>query len=184
METREALDVLVGGAPADVVECTMALGAEMLILGGAATSEAEARAKLAAAIKSGAAARRAERMIEAQGGNPAVVTDRDLLEVAREEVVVEATRDGYVERVDTLAIGLTAVAMGAGRTRADQEVDPGVGIYVLAKPGMKVGRGEPLARVRLRSRKSAGEIAERVGSAFFVGDVKPPERRMVLGRVG
>jgi pyrimidine-nucleoside phosphorylase len=184
IETREALDVLVGGAPADLVECTMALGAEMLILGGAAASEVEARAKLAAAIESGAAARTAERMIEAQGGNPRVVTERELLEVAREEAVVESPSDGFVERVDALAVGLTAVAMGAGRTRADQEVDPGVGIYVLAKPGTRVARGEPLARVCARSRKSAGEVAERVGAAFVVGDAKPPARRLVVGRVG
>src|SRR5580704_11975475 len=82
IETREALDVLAGGGPADLVECTMRLGAEMLVLGGRATSEAEARARLAAAIASGEAARTAERMIQAQGGDPRVVGDRSRLQVA------------------------------------------------------------------------------------------------------
>jgi pyrimidine-nucleoside phosphorylase len=184
IETREALEVLAGGGPADVVECTMALGAEMLVLGGAASGDEEARTLLRAAIGSGAAARTAERMIEAQGGNPRVVGDPGLLDVAREEVVVRAPADGFVQRVDAFAIGLAAVAMGAGRTRADQEVDPGVGIYVDGKPGMRVAKGEPLARVRLRSKKSADEIAERVGSAFVLGDAEPPARPLVLGRIG
>jgi pyrimidine-nucleoside phosphorylase len=112
------------------------------------------------------------------------VGDPGLLDVAREEVVVRAPADGFVQRVDAFAIGLAAVAMGAGRTRADQEVDPGVGIYVDGKPGMRVAKGEPLARVRLRSKKSADEIAERVGSAFVLGDAEPPARPLVLGRIG
>ena len=129
IETREALDVLSGGGPADLVECTMSLGAEMLLLGGKATTGGEARTRLSAAIGSGAAARTAERMIEAQGGDPRVVGHRELLELAAVEVIVPAARDAVIAEVNALASGLAAVAMGAGRTRADQHVDHGVGIY-------------------------------------------------------
>jgi pyrimidine-nucleoside phosphorylase len=183
VETREALAVLAGGAPPDVVECVLRLGAEMLVLAGAAGSPADARATLEGAITSGAGARTAERMIEAQGGNPRVVADRALLEVAREEVVVEAAGDGFVQRVDALGIGLAAVAMGAGRTRADQEVDPAVGILVEGKPGDRVARGQALARVLLRSRRSADDIVERVRAAFTVGDAPVTTRPLVLDRV-
>ena len=183
VETREALDVLAGGGPSDVVECTLRLGAEMLVLGGQARAEEDARAKLAKAISSGAAARTAERMIEAQGGDPHVVADRELLEVAAEEVVVGAPEGGFVTRVDALGIGLAAVAMGAGRTRADQSVDHAVGILVEAKPGTRVGRGEPMARLRVRRRGDAGEIVERVRAAFTVGATPPAERPLVLGRI-
>jgi pyrimidine-nucleoside phosphorylase len=184
VETREALALLAGGpAPADLVECVLRLGAEMLVLGGAAASPGDARAALERAIASGAAARTAERMIEAQGGNPRVVADRGLLEVAREELVVEAGGDGFVQRVDALGIGLAAVAMGAGRTRADQEVDHGVGILVEAKPGDRVTRGQALARVLLRSRRSADDIVERVRAAFTVGEARVATRPLVLDRV-
>ena len=184
IETREALDVLAGGGPADLVECTLRLGAEMLVLGGIATGEEDARSRLAAAIASGAAAKVAERMIAAQGGDPSVVADRSRLEVAGHEVVVEAPRDGFVERADALAIGLAAVAMGAGRTRADQAVDHAVGITVEAKPGSRVSRGQPLARVHVRVRdQAATDIAARVASAFAIGDACPPQRPLVLGRV-
>jgi pyrimidine-nucleoside phosphorylase len=183
METREALDVLAGGGPPDVVACTMHLAAEMLVMAGAAGGTEEASARLAAAIATGAAARTAERMIEAQGGDPRVVGDRSRLEVANEEVVVAAPRDGYVARVDALGIGLAAVAMGAGRTRADQAVDPAVGIYVDARPGGFVTRGQPLARLRVRSTESAAAVAERVATSFVLADAAPVPRPLLIGRI-
>ena len=73
IETREAIDVLRGHGPPDLLECTLALGAEMLILGGVAEGNAEARQKLEAAIATGRGARVFEQMIEAQGGDPLVV---------------------------------------------------------------------------------------------------------------
>jgi len=183
VETREALDVLAGSGPPDVLECTLRLGAEMLVLGGRATAEEDARAQLLYAIASGAAARTAERMIEAQGGDPRVVADRQRLEVAADEVIVGAPAEGFVTRVDALGIGLAAVAMGAGRTRADQAVDHGVGILVDAKPGARVVRGTPLARLRVRRRSDAGEIVYRVRAAFAIGASPPEERPLVLGRI-
>src|SRR4029079_15022555 len=72
-ETREAIEILKGGGPADLLECTLALGAEMLILGGVAATAAEARARMQQAIASGAAAAVMEKMIAAQGGDARVV---------------------------------------------------------------------------------------------------------------
>jgi len=183
VETREALDVLAGGGPPDVIECTLRLGAEMLRLAGVAKDEATALASLKGAISSGQAARKAERMIEAQGGDPRVVSDRSRLAVAREEIVVESPRDGYVAQVDALTIGLAAVAMGAGRTRADQAVDHAVGIFIEKKPGAHVARGEPLARLRVRDASSSRLIAERVTMAFAIADAPPANRPLVLDRV-
>ena len=155
----------------------------MLVMGGKATGEKEARAGLAEAIASGTAIRTAERMIEEQGGDPRVVTDGSRLGIAPEEIVIEAPSDGFVVQADALAIGLAAVAMGAGRTRADQAVDHGVGIIVMKKPGARVARGEPLARLRTRSADQAEPIAARVRSAFVVGDAPPPSRPLLLQRV-
>jgi pyrimidine-nucleoside phosphorylase len=184
VETREALDVLLGGGPADVVECTLELGAQMLCLGGVAHDEASAMASLKSAIATGDAARKAERMIEAQGGDPRVVTDRSRLPIAAEEIVLESPRDGTIAHVDALAIGLAAVSMGAGRTRADQAVDHAVGIFVEKKPGMRVVKGEPLARLRVRDRNGSAIVAERVLSAFVIADAPPPKRPLVLDRIG
>jgi thymidine phosphorylase len=156
---------------------------EMLLLGRAATTEAEARSILTEAITSGAAARRAEKMIDAQGGDPRVVESRQRIEVAPEEIVIDARADGFVTRVDAMEIGLAAVAMGAGRTRADQTVDHGVGLLLQAKPGDRVARGQPLARRRVRRKSQATGIVERVRAAFSVKDSPPAPRDLLRGRL-
>ncbi|MDI1481101.1 thymidine phosphorylase [Polyangium sp. y55x31] len=183
IETREAIEVLHGGGPDDLVECTLALGAEMLVLGDAASTVEDAREKLRDAITSGRGARVFERMIEAQGGDPAVVEDPLRLPRAPETVLVPSDADGFVAAIDPLEIGLAAVAMGAGRTRADQKVDHAVGIEILAPRGVGVRRGEPLARLHVRSAAAAEAVADRVQNAFRVSsapEVSPP---LLLGRI-
>jgi pyrimidine-nucleoside phosphorylase len=182
-ETREALEVLHGKGPADLVECTLVLGAEMLVLGGKAKDLAAGTAKLRDAIASGAAVRVMERMVEAQGGDASVVADPSRLVIAREIVEVRASRAGFVTDVDALAIGLTGVAMGAGRTRADQAVDPAVGLAIDAKPGDAVKEGQVLARVFVRSRGDAEPLLGRVAAAFTVGDAAPAVAPLVVERL-
>jgi pyrimidine-nucleoside phosphorylase len=181
METREAIDVLHGGGPADLVECTLVLGAEMLVLGGAAKTPAEARRAMDRAIRSGRAAHTMKRMIEAQGGNPAVVSDPSVLPTAPERIDVRAPRAGFVRQIDAREIGLAAVSLGAGRSRADQKVDPAVGIEILKKPGDRVSRGEPLAR--LHTHGPAPEAASRVLESFAVGPTRPRPIPLVLDRI-
>jgi pyrimidine-nucleoside phosphorylase len=181
METREAIDVLHGGGPPDLVECTMALGAEMLILARVAKTAREAHSALTRAIESGAAARTMERMISAQGGNPAVVSDPGLLPTAPHRIEVTAARSGFVTRIDAREIGLAAVSLGAGRSRADQQVDPAVGIEILKKPGDRVKQGTPLAQ--LHTRGPAPDVAARALASFSVGPRQPTAAPLVLDRI-
>jgi pyrimidine-nucleoside phosphorylase len=74
--------------------------------------------------------------------------------------------------------------MGAGRTRADQRVDPGVGICIDAKPGARVDRGTVLARLFVRTASQAAAVAERVEAAFSIAEAAPLMRPLVLGRRG
>ncbi len=184
IETREAIELLHGRAPADLLECTLALGAEMLMLGGVAADEAAARAALARAIESGAGARVFERMIEAQGGDPSVVADPGRLPAAPSRLEITADDAGIVSAIDALEIGLAAVGMGAGRTRADQAVDHAVGIELLAARGQAVSRGEPLARLHVRRPDDQAATAARVKAAFRVAPGGPPPAApLVLGRI-
>ncbi|XXY20925.1 thymidine phosphorylase [Sorangium sp. So ce216] len=183
IETREAIEVLHGRGPGDLVACTLALAEEMLIAGGAAASAAEARVKLEAAIASGAAAEVLARMIAAQKGDPAVVQDPGRLPSAPVVVEVAAQEAGYVVAVDPLEIGLSAVALGAGRTRADQRVDPAVGIELAAVRGDRVDRGAPLARVHARGADDARAAAARVRAAFQVGPAPAEAPALVLERI-
>ncbi len=181
-ETREAIEVLHGSGPADLVECTLALGVEMLLLAGEGRTADAARQELERAIASGDALRVMERLVSAQGGDPRVVRDPSALEVAPGMPVL-ATEDGFVESIDALEIGLAAVGMGAGRTRADQRVDPAVGISIEAKPAKSVARGEPLAILHVRRPEHADAVRDRVARAFRISRTPPPPRSLILGRV-
>ncbi len=183
-ETHEAIEVLRGAGPDDLIECTLALGAEMLVLGKVATTHDEARVKLKEAISSGKGARVFERMIEAQGGDPHVVEDPSRLPRAPAHVLVPAAHEGFVGAIDSLELGLTAVAMGAGRTRADQPVDHAVGIEILAPRGTSVKPGQSLARLHVRTHSAGEAIVHRVQQAFRITHaVEAKEHPLVLGRI-
>jgi pyrimidine-nucleoside phosphorylase len=180
-ETSEALDVLEGKGPDDLTELTLALGAEMLVLGAKAKDIAEGRAKLEACVKDGRAVTVAEKMIAAHHGDPKVVRDRSRLPAAKTKVSVVAERAGFISDVDALAIGRAGVAMGAGRQRAEDAVDPAVGIMVYGKPGMKVEKGQELATIHVHSANA--EIEERVKRAFTIEDAAPKIGPLVIGRI-
>lgn len=182
-ETREALEVLHGRGPADLVECTYVLGAEMLLLGGAASSVDDARTKLSAAVASGEAVRVMEKMVEAHHGDPRVVANPALLAHAKHTVEIVAPRNGFVVSVDALAIGLAGVAMGAGRTRADQKVDPLVGIDVVGKPGDAVALGSVVARIHVHDAAHAEAVRERITNAFAYADQPGEPKSLVIGRI-
>jgi pyrimidine-nucleoside phosphorylase len=183
LETREAIEVLMNGGPADTRELTLALGAEMLVLGGAEKKLPAARKRLERAISDGSGLDVFARLVRAQGGDAKVVTDLSRLPTAPLRLEVPAPRTGYVTEIDALELGLTAVAMGAGRTRADQKIDPAVGIELLAKPGARVTRGAPLALLHVRSKRGAEALLTRAGAAFSIG--RPPAARqpLVLERI-
>lgn len=184
IETREAIEVLHGRGPADLLECTLALGAEMLRLGRVADTDAEARARLEQSIADGSAARTMARMIQAQGGDPRVVDDLDLLPSAPVKVAVLAERGGFITGVDPLEIGLSAVAMGAGRTRVDQEVDPVVGIELEVARGAAIEEGAPLAYLHVRHARDAEAVLARVRDAFQIGAERAPIPALVIARIG
>ncbi|HXF96747.1 MAG TPA: thymidine phosphorylase [Gemmatimonadales bacterium] len=147
LETEEAILALRGEGPPDLMEVTFALGVEMLLAAGVEPSRARARKKLEGALGAGLAAEKFEQVIEAQGGNPHVIEDPALLPQAQAVEVYTAPRTGVVARVEPRAIGRGIVAMGGGRRRVDDAIDPTVGFVITVKPGDKVLEGEPIASV-------------------------------------
>ena len=170
LEVEESIAALRGEGPRDLMEVTYALGAEMLVLGGAADSLAEARASMAAAIADGRAAAKFQEIIEAQGGNPGVVDDPATLPQAEVQEVFVAPRTGVVARVEPKAIGRGVIALGGGRTRVEDVVDPTVGFVITARPGDAVSAGDALATIHARD--AAGLAAGRaaLADAILVGD--------------
>ena len=179
-ETAEALEVLHGGGPEDLVECTMALGAEMLRLGGVARTEKSARRMLKAVIDDGTALDVMEKVVRAQKGDARVVRDPSLLPIAKCHVKVKALKTGYVRGIDALELGHCGVTLGAGRMRADQAVDPAVGIVIKAKPGTKVASGDTVAVIQVHDRKDARAVSKRVAEAFEIGRSRPKTLPLVI----
>ena len=147
LETEEAILALKGEGPPDLMEVTYALGAEMLVLGGVAKDVDAARRQMEVAISTGKAAEKFKAIIEAQDGNPAVVDDPALLPQADACELFEAPRRGFVGKVEPRAVGRGITALGGGRTRMEDAIDPTVGFVITAKPGDRVEAGEPLATI-------------------------------------
>jgi pyrimidine-nucleoside phosphorylase len=184
LETREALEVLRGGGPPDLVACTFALGAEMLLLAGRATSTEQAHAVLRAARDRGEGAEVMRRLVAAQGGDPAVVDDpAGVLPRAAVVREVRAPGGGYVVDLDPLALAKAAIGLGAGRTRAEQRVRPEVGFELAAARGDRVEAGAPLVRVHAASEADADRAAAEALAAYRLGPEPPGARPLVLGRV-
>jgi pyrimidine-nucleoside phosphorylase len=150
LETEEAIHALRGDGPPDLMTLVYALGAEMLVAAGAASDEDEARRRMEIAISTGTAAAKLADIVEAQGGNPAVVDDPAILPQAGECELFAAPQRGFVAEVEPRIVGRAVVALGGGRTRVGDTIDPAVGFVITAKPGDWVDAGEPLATIFAR----------------------------------
>jgi len=176
LEVRESVEVLAGGGPADVVELTLALAREMLAAAGRPDADP------AAALADGRAMDVWRRMIAAQGGDPDAT-----LPVARETEQVLAQRDGVLDSLDALAVGVAAWRLGAGRARKEDPVQAGAGVELHAKPGDLVRAGQPLLTLhtdtpeRFARAREALEGAIRISSAGSVPASSP--RELVLDRI-
>lgn len=180
LEAIEAIDMLKGQAPADYTECTLKLTAKMLELGKVAKDEAEARAKLQAAIDDGSALKKFAQIIEAQGGNSAVLYDYSVFPTARQIVPIPSPANGYITAIDTEKVGMAAVALGAGRERVDSVIDPAVGFVLEKKVGDKVEKGEPLAMMHINDPSRTSTITERFQAAYAFGDEVPVLRQLII----
>jgi pyrimidine-nucleoside phosphorylase len=183
LEVVEAVEMLRGRAPADYTELTLALTAEMLVLGEKAPNVEAARAELEKVIASGAAEAKLKELVVAQGGDAAAIEDLSRLPRAQHTVAVLAERSGFVTRIDSEAIGLAAMALGAGRERTTDAIDPAVGFFLDRKVGEAVKASEPLVTVHYNDDTCLEEVKRRVLAAYSVGDAAPLARPIVVERL-
>jgi pyrimidine-nucleoside phosphorylase len=173
LEVVEAVDVLRGGGPGDVRELSLALASRMLVAAGIAADEAKARQRAGRALTSGAALERFRALLEAQGGDGRCADDPRLLPAAPSVAALEAPRDGYLRGLDALSVGRAAMALGAGRQRTDDELDPAVGLVLLAKPGDRVGAGQPVLELHYRDQDRLAVAAGIAAAAIDISDEPP-----------
>ena len=184
LEVRESIELLRGGGPADARALTVELGAEMLLLGGVAATLVEARGAIEAAIADGRGLERFRRVVAAQGGDPAVVDDPSRLPSSTMLRDVLAPSAGVVETIDTEGVGLAAMALGAGRARVEDRIDPAAGIVVHKKLGDRVERGEPLCTLHGgRGGEPPERVALRAAAAWRIGPGPTAPPRLVIERI-
>jgi pyrimidine-nucleoside phosphorylase len=183
LEVHEAIEVLNGAGPSDLIEVTLALGAEMLVLATVATTREGARVLMRDAISSGRALLKLEEIVSAQGGDKTVVRDPSRLPRAPHKSSFDARHEGVVQSVDPRAIGYGVIALGGGRRNMEEGIDPSVGFVVTAKPGLHVIEGQTLATIHARNKGDLDEARAILEGAIVLGDSAPPPLPLVSHRV-
>jgi thymidine phosphorylase len=183
VEVRESIDHLAGAASDERLrEVTIALSAELLVLGGVQPDAAAAREAAERALDGSAAAERFAAMVRELGG-PADIVEAPgrHLPAAPVTVAAEPAEAGTVTRVNVREVGLAVVALGGGRTREDDPVDHSVGLTEIAAPGEEVAPGgRPLAMVHAKDRESALRATDALREAYELGDGAPKAPPPVL----
>lgn len=171
LEVAEAVDVLCGGGPADLVGVCLAVATEMLALGGAPQDPA-------AALEDGRALAVWEQMVAAQGGDPHAALPRAAL-----TTVVTSPREGFLVGVDALAVGTGAWRLGAGRTRKEDDVDPGAGVVLAVGLGDRVVAGQVLATLHASTAERLEQGRATVEQAFEIADLPVASPPLVPSKV-
>ncbi|OBA62770.1 thymidine phosphorylase [Mycobacterium sp. 1100029.7] len=172
LEVAEALDVLGGGGPADVVELTVTLAAEMLALVGIDGRDPRET------LRDGTAMDRFRRLVTAQGGDLAIP-----LPIGSHSETVNAARSGTMGAIDAMAVGLTAWRLGAGRSRPGEQVQPGAGVRIHRRPGEPVAAGEALFTLYTDTPERFGAAMAELDGAWSVGDTAPASRPLIIDRI-
>jgi len=176
LEVKEAIDTLSGAGPEDFVSHCLNVAAQMVVLTGQAQDEDAARERLADLLRSGEALDKLRILVKAQDGDPSPIVDPSLLPQAPAQRKVSSPRDGYISQLDAMMVGLTATALGAGRTKKGDPVDHAVGIVLHRKIGDSVAKGDPLCTIHAQSEEAASQAEQSLLGAYGwqVDPVQPP----------
>ncbi|MCR1949769.1 MULTISPECIES: pyrimidine-nucleoside phosphorylase [unclassified Clostridium] len=147
LEVKEAIELLKGNGPKDLLELTLTLGSYMLVCGNKARNFEEGKALLLENINNGKGLKKLKEFVKAQGGDESFVDDTNKFPKAKYIVEVKATQEGVISKINAEAFGLIAMELGAGRETKESTIDLSVGIVLNKKRGEKVKEGDILAYI-------------------------------------
>ncbi len=168
LEVKEAIDTLKGEGPEDLTALCLELGAQMAVLGGAASSLDEAKDKLRAVIDNGEALEKFRVFLKNQGGDASVVDDPSKLPQAEYQFEVKAEESGFVEEIAAEEIGIASAMLGAGRQTKEDEIDLAVGLVLKKKVGDRVEQGDTLAVIHSNS-EDIREVEQKIIDNYRIG---------------
>jgi pyrimidine-nucleoside phosphorylase len=176
LEVLESIEVLRGDGPDDVTELVVRFAAEMGVMAGLQPDLAQSRVAVEKALSSGKALAKFAEMIEAQGGNPRVTEQTDLLPLDARQAPFVAPRSGLISEVDCEKVGQAIVALGGGRVRIEDDVDPAVGLAIERRIGDSVQAGDRIATVYYREDGRLEAARALLARAYRIGEgpVEPP----------
>ena len=174
LEVKEVIGLLRGEGSRDLLEITIALGAQMLVLAQVARDIEDGENRIRGVVESGEALNKFREMVKAQGGDLGVIDDPEALPQAKLKIVAKAEASGYVASLDAKLIGQAVVALGGGRKDLSSRIDHSVGVELLKKEGEKVEKGENLAFI-YASEEDKGEEAQLLVQNAYQFSEEPPE---------
>ncbi len=176
VETEESTAALEGRGPADLMEVTLALGAELLVSTKRAQSADGARTMLQDTIKSGGAREKFAEMVHAQGG------DLDAPRPIAPANELSAASSGFVAAIDAEKLGQAVIAMGGGRQKLGDRLDHSTGIEMLVRLGDRVDAGQPLVRIFAKS-DVAQQVRPMLAAAIQLADAAPSVGPLIVERI-
>lgn len=182
LEVREAIEILSGKGQGPLRQVALMLGANLLQMAEVTNDTKEGYDKLEQVLLSGRGLEKFQELITIQHGNPAVVVQLGLLPQARYKVVVASTRKGYVQHINTAAIGKVAAMLGAGRMKKDQKIDLAAGIKMKCRIGDFLNEGDPLAVLESNILEML-EAEKLLRSSICIADEKPVKPIVIIGVV-
>ena len=183
LEVREAIEILQGKHAGDLKELSIALAVRMLVLGEVFESRKQADEKVRSVIEDGSALEKFSKMIELQGGDPKVTEDVSLLPAADSLIEIKAERAGYLTAMDTESLGMSALLLGAGRTKKSDPIDPAVGYWIRKRLGDYVEKGDVLAEFHVNDKKNLDEAVAKFKDALTVGEKSPGNRKLIYSEI-
>jgi len=183
VEVAECLDCLKGRGPADLMDLSLELAAEMVFMAGRAQTLEAARSVCRQTILDGSALARFRKLVQAQGGDPRAIDDPSLLPQARRTVVLRSTSSGFVQALEARPVGHATMLLGAGRARMDSTIDPAVGVILHKKVGSSVTVDEPLCTLFVNEEARLKEAEDLIRSAFRLGAESIAAPALIVERI-
>ncbi|HEX4426875.1 MAG TPA: thymidine phosphorylase [Terriglobales bacterium] len=183
LEVEEALDVLRGNGPEDLKELCLELASWMLHLGGAADTVEQGKIIAGKLLASGKALDKFREMVALQGGDARAIDEPNRLPHSKFKLDVASPKNGFIVAINCEEIGTASVALGGGREKKEDSVDPSVGIVLHRKLGDQVTAGEPLCTIHHNSETRAAQATKLFLDNYTIADTPPAFKNPLVHRI-
>ena len=183
LEVKDAVEILRGESAGPLLTVSLALGAQLLTVGGVAANPKEGEAMLRRALADGSGLEKLRQLIRAQGGDESVCDHPEALADAPIVRDVAAPRAGVIARMDTTLLGYAAQELGAGRRQKTDQIDPRVGFIMRCRVGDNLSAGAPICTVYAANEDTFAGAQQMILRAVEIGDAPTPPSRLIYAMV-